>query len=268
MSSPLLIGISARIYHPTIPVPDLGGVFTRTLHYLEQSVAHWVMSRHVLALMIPAVESESIVRRSDVSLPAYVDALDGLVLQGGADLAPETYGESASEWPGDRVRDRYEMQLFRAFVAAGKPVIGICRGCQLINVALGGTLYQDIPTQRPGSIVHSDNAIYERQLHGVRIAPGTRLASLYPGMERAAVNSIHHQAVKELGRDLVVEATAEPDGMIEAIRWAGPSYVFGVQWHPEFLALGMLRDDQLDGGPILEEFLAAARERKARGAAG
>ena len=265
MATPLLIGISARIYHPTIPVPDLGGVFTRTLHYLEQSVAHWVMSRHVLGMMIPAVESESIVRRSDLSLPAFAESLDGLVLQGGADLAPETYGETATHWPGDRVRDRYEMQLFRAFVAAGKPVLGICRGCQLINVALGGTLYQDIPTQLPDSIVHNDAEIYERQLHPMRILPGTRLASLYPGMESATVNSIHHQAVKDLGRDLIVEATAIPDGLVEAIRWAGPSYVLGVQWHPEFLALGKLHEEQLDGAPILEDFLAAARERKEKG---
>ncbi len=243
------------------------GVFTRTLHYLEQSVAHWVLSRDVLGMMIPAVESESIVRRSDVSLPAYAQALDGLVLQGGADLAPESYGESPIDprWPGDRVRDRYEMQLFNAFVAAGKPVMGICRGCQLINVALGGTLYQDIPTQLPDAIVHNDLGLYERQLHSMDIVPGTRLAALYPGRPKAAVNSIHHQAVKVLGRDLEVEAAAIPDGMVEAIRWRGPSYVFGMQWHPEFLALGQLHDDQLDGAPIREEFLAAARERKAAG---
>ncbi len=265
MAKPLLIGISARIHHPTVPAPDLGGVFTRTLHYLEQSVAHWVLSSDVLGMMIPAVESESIVRRSDVSLTAYAQALDGLVLQGGADLAPESYGESPidARWPGDRVRDRYEIQLFNAFVAAGKPVIGICRGCQLINVALGGTLYQDIPTQVPDAIVHNDVALYERQLHPMNILPGSGLAALYPQISQAAINSIHHQAVKDLGRDLEVEATAEPDGMVEAIRWRGPSYVFGMQWHPEFLALGRLHADQLDGGPILADFLAAVRARKA-----
>ena len=88
MSSPLLIGVSARIYYPHGPVLDLGGVWTKTLHYLEQSVAHWVMSPEVLAVMIPAVESESLVKRSDLSLRGYAEALDGLLLQGGNDIAP------------------------------------------------------------------------------------------------------------------------------------------------------------------------------------
>jgi len=264
-TAPLLIGVSARIYYPSRPIPELGGVFTRTLHYLEQSVAHWVMQRNVLAVMIPAVESKSVVQRSDLSLRAYADALDGLLLQGGNDVAPETYGEApiAPQWHGDRVRDRYEMELFEAFIGAGKPVLGICRGCQLINVAFGGTLYQDIPTQLPEAGAHHDAQLYDRQLHGVRLVPGTQLAALYPGLARATINSIHHQSVKELGRDLVVEARADDDDMVEAIRWRGPSYVFGIQWHPEFLALGRLHDEQLDGTPILNEFLAAARARKA-----
>jgi len=265
MNPPLMIGISARIYYPSGPVLDLGGVFTKTLHYLEQSVAHWVMSRDVLAVMIPAVESESIVRRSDVSLRAYAEALDGLVLQGGNDVAPETYGETAlqPQWSGDRVRDLYEIELFESFVAVGKPVLGICRGCQLINVALGGTLYQDIATQVPESIAHVDAGMYDKQLHTMDIVAGTRLASLYPGQTQAAVNSIHHQAVKALGNELEVEAIAVPDGMVEAIRWKGPSYVFGMQWHPEFLALKELHEQQLDGKPLLQDFLGAVRARKA-----
>jgi putative glutamine amidotransferase len=257
---PLLIGISARIYHPQGPVLDLGGVWTRTLHYLEQSVAHWLMSPRVLAVMIPAVERESLVKRADISLQGYAEALDGLVLQGGNDLAPQTYGEEpmAPEWAGDRLRDRYEMDLVDRFIHAGKPVLGICRGMQLLNVAFGGTLVQDIPSQRPGAVSHLDPAHYERCLHPVRIEPGTVLAGLYPGQETVTVNSIHHQAVKDLGRDLVVEARA-PDGLIEAIRWRGPGYAFGMQWHPEFLALGQLHEEQLDGHPILHHFLEAAR---------
>ena len=260
MTRPLLIGVSARIYHPRAPVLDLGGVWTRTLHYLEQSVAHWVMSPQVLAVMIPAVDSESLVTRDDLSLDGYAEALDGLLLQGGNDLSPETYGETPlhPDWHGDRVRDRYELDLVERFIAAGKPVLGICRGCQLINVAFGGTLYQDIPSQQPQALCHVDSDHYDRLLHPVRILPGTRLAALYPDQTDAAINSIHHQAVKALGRDLVVEAVA-PDGQVEAIRWAGPSYVFGMQWHPEFMALHQLHDAQLDGGPILRDFIAAAR---------
>jgi len=264
MASCLLIGVSARIHHPVGPVVDLGGVFTKTLHYLEQSVAHWVLSKDVLVVMIPAIESEGMIQRGDMKLSAYAAQLDGLVLQGGADVAPETYGEKplAPEWAGDRVRDRYEIELFNAFVAAGKPIIGICRGCQLINVALGGTLFQDIPTQLPEAISHRDHDKYDLQLHPMNLIQGTRLASLYPGTTQAQINSIHHQAVKDLGRDLIVEALGVPDGVVEAIRWRGPSYVFGMQWHPEFLALAALHKTQLDGKPILHDFLDAARERK------
>lgn len=264
MAKPLIIGISARIHHPVGPVLDLGGVYTRTLHYLEQSVAHWVLAKDVLAVMIPAIESEGLLRRSEMSLASYAEHLDGLVLQGGADIAPESYGETPldPEWAGDRVRDRYEIDLFNAFVSAAKPIIGICRGCQLINVALGGTLYQDIPTQVAEALPHRDVALYERALHDVDLIPGTRLAEMYPGVERACINSIHHQAVKDLGRDLVVEATGAPDGVVEAIRWRGPSYVFGMQWHPEFLDIEQHDPKQLDGGAILRDFLATARTRR------
>ena len=261
---PLIIGISARIHHPVGPVRDLGGVYTKTLHYLEQSVAHWVLAKDVLAVMIPAIESDGLIQRNEMSLASYAEYLDGLVLQGGADVAPESYGESPldPEWHGDRIRDRYEIDLFKAFVAAGKPVLGICRGCQLINVALGGTLFQDIPTQVPSTISHRDTELYDSALHDVTLVQGTRLAELYPGVHQAKINSIHHQAVKGLGRDLVIEALGVPDGVVEAIRWRGPSYVFGMQWHPEFLALKALDRSQLDGGPILADFLATARARR------
>jgi putative glutamine amidotransferase len=267
MPVPLLIGLSARIYHPTGLALSAGGVFSRTLHYLEQSVAHWVISKDVLAVMIPAVESEGLLKRRKMSLGAYAETLDGLVLQGGADIAPQTYGETpiAPEWAGDRVRDRYEMELFNAFLTEGKPILGICRGCQLINVAFGGSLFQDIPTQVPKALAHRDDEKYDEQLHCMQFVPGTRLAQLYPGTERAMINSIHHQAVKTLGRDLVIEARGEPDGIVEALRWTGPTYVFGMQCHPEFLALERLHEQQLDGTPILAVFLEAALARKVQG---
>lgn len=264
--APLLIGVSARIYHPQSPVADIGGIYTRTLHYLEQSVAHWVLSGNALPVMIPPVESEGLIQRSEMRLTHYAATLDALVLQGGADLSPESYGETPlrPEWAGDRVRDRYEIELFRAFVAAGKPVIGICRGCQLINVALGGTLYQDIATQRPAASVHVDNTLYADSFHPVHLVPGSKLAQLFPDADEPMINSIHHQAVKSVGNDLAVEARAIPDGIVEAIRWKGPSYVFGMQWHPEFMEAGHTHERQLDGRPILREFLEAAAARSHR----
>ena len=264
MSSPLLIGVSARIHHPIGPARAIGGVYTKTLHYLEQSVAHWVISANVLVFMIPAIESEGLIKRSDMRLYHYSDALDGLVMQGGADVAPESYGTKAEhpDWGGDRTRDRYEIELFEAFVGRGKPVLGICRGCQLINVAFGGTLHQDIATALPQAQVHRDTSRYDEAFHRVRFLPNTRLARLYPGRSEATINTIHHQAVNKLGRGLDVEAFAVPDEVVEAIRWRGPSYVFGVQWHPEFMHGPAMSADHLDGAPILTEFLDAARERK------
>lgn len=256
MDKPLLIGISARIYYPGSQGP-LPGVFTKTLHYLEQSVAHWVLSGHAMAVMIPAVTRDSIVTRSDLTLPDYANALDGLVLQGGNDVAPESYDESPlhPDWAGDRIRDRYEMELVNAFLQAGKPVFGICRGLQLINVAHGGTLYQDISTQKDGSLVHRDADAYDLNFHHVEIVPRSRLAQLL-GETRHKINSVHHQGVKDLAPGFVVEAVSPHDGVIEAIRHTGEAWVAAVQWHPEFHRpeLGVVDDT-----PLLHDFLAAAQ---------
>jgi putative glutamine amidotransferase len=259
MDKPLLIGVSARIYHPGAAAAPPSGVWTKTLHYLEQSVAHWLLHGGAIAVMVPAVDATSIVLRSDIDLHDYAQALDGLVLQGGNDVAPESYGETPlhADWHGDRVRDRYEIELIRAFVAAGKPVFGICRGLQLLNVCYGGTLLQDIATQRPDSLHHRVPGKYEHHHHGIEFVPGTRLAALFPGVARATTNSIHHQGIKDLAPEFEVEAHCPDDGMIEAVRWRGPSFVAGVQWHPEFHQPEDPRT--LDDRAILADFLAAAR---------
>jgi putative glutamine amidotransferase len=265
MSKPLLIGVSARIYYPGSQ-GRLPGVFTKTLHFLEQSVAHWVLSGHAMAVMIPAVTKDSIVLRSDLDLHDYAAALDGLVLQGGNDVAPECYGEAPlhPDWAGDAVRDRYEIELIDAFVKAGKPVFGVCRGLQLLNVMFGGTLWQDIATQLPGAREHRVLGAYERHLHEVAIEPGTRLAALYPGVTHGTANSIHHQGIRKLAPGFVVEARCPEDGMIEAIRrvddGGSGSYIAAVQWHPEFHEPG--HPQHFDDGPMLADFLEAARARR------
>lgn len=261
-SPPLLIGVSARIYYPSGPVLDLGGVWTKTLHYLEQSVAQMLMRCGALPVMIPAVDAQSVVQREELNLGHYAEALDGLVLQGGNDVAPETYGESPLDpkWHGDAVRDQYEMELIRAFVAAGKPVFGICRGLQMLNVAFGGTLWQDIKTQLPNALEHVKPDMYERNVHPVEIVVGTHLASLYPHISHGTINSIHHQAIRDLAPGFVVEARCPADGVIEAIRRSGPEYVAGVQWHPEFRQSTDTR--AFDDKPILFDFLQYARDAK------
>ena len=231
------IGVSPRLFHPE---PGARGVHTKLLDYLEHSVAEWLLERGGLPFLIPVSS-----RVGD-----YVAAIDGLLLQGGADISPQSYGEQPRrpEWAGDPMRDRFEIELVRACVAAGKPVLGICRGAQLVNVALGGSLHQDIPAHRAEG--------YDAHAHEVRLEPGSGLARLYGELGPRRVVSIHHQAIDRLGRDLVVEARSVGDNIVEAIRMKGTGYVCAVQWHPEFHGD---RAGFLDGRPLADEFLAAVR---------
>ena len=248
----LKIGVSACFFYPD---PTRSAFASKTVQFVEQSVPHWLMSGGALPVMVPSPLGET--ARGDVGFADYAQWLDGLVLHGGADVWPGSYGEQPMQpqWSGDRNRDEYEMALARAFVAAGKPVFGICRGMQLINVAFGGSLYQDIATQLPEAQTHRASN-YDMNLHEVKVEPGTRLAELLPGRPSHRINSVHHQAVKDLAPEFVVEARCPVDGMIEAIRYLGPAWVAAVQWHPEFhrADLGTLNDE-----PILQDFLAAAR---------
>jgi putative glutamine amidotransferase len=254
----LRIGVSARIFHPE---PGARGLRGKTLQYLEESVAHWVMSRDVMVFMIPTVGHQGMLHPSNIRLRDYAKHLDGLLLQGGADVSPQTYAatETLAEWPGDRVRDMYELELLYEFIESGKPVLGVCRGCQLINVAFGGTLYQDIATEVPTAGIHV-NEHYDQHRHAVRFPEGSTLLNMFPGRQEAVVNSIHHQAVKALGRDLNVEAVSAADGLIEAVRYRRSPFVVGVQWHPEFHRAG--GPELLDCTPLLDAFLRTARETR------
>ena len=251
----LKIGISACFFHADPQRPIFKGM---TLQYIEQNMAHWIMQKDALALMIPSPDGHTRRPSSTVSASHYAHELDALVLMGGSDVAPESYGQTAlaPEWRGDRIRDEYEIALLEAFIAEGKPVLGICRGLQVINVAFGGSLYQDIASQLPCALNHRNWDIYHGNHHATAIVPESRLATLYRGVTLAKTNSIHHQCVKALGRDLSIEAWSEPDRVVEAIRWNGPSYVFAVQWHPEFHDRSA--QSFIDDGPILEEFLREA----------
>ena len=258
MRRTLRIGVSARIFHPE---PGSTGLRSKNLQYLEESIAQWVMSRDVLVFMVPTVNTGGLLHPSNITMRHYAKHLDGLVLQGGADVSPQTYSEAPTrpEWNGDRARDLYELELLHEFVDAGKPVLGICRGCQLINVAFGGTLYQDVATDRPEALAHV-HADYDAHRHPIIFPPGSSLGAMFPNARRPIVNSIHHQAVKDLGRDINVEAISDPDGIVEAIRYQRSPFVVGLQWHPEFHRAGGV--ELLDCTPILDEFLRKARETR------
>ncbi len=254
----LKIAISACFLHPD---PNRTVFAKKTLQYIEQSMAHWVMSTGALPVMIPSPAGDS--AETEPHFGDYAQWLDGLVLHGGADVWPGSYGEMPLEerWSGDRIRDEYEIALIKAFVAAGKPVFGVCRGLQLINVAFGGTLLQDIGTQRPGALAHRDADRYDHNFHPLEIVPDSRMQALLAGAPSCKINSIHHQGIKDLAKDFVVEARCPDDGMIEAIRYTGPAYVAAVQWHPEFHHSDL---GTLDDTPLLNDFLDAAQAAKTK----
>ncbi|XAH23330.1 type 1 glutamine amidotransferase [Xylophilus sp. GW821-FHT01B05] len=260
-SQRLKIGLSACFQHAD-PARSL---FTgKTLQYVEQSIAHWLMSAGAMVVMVPCPTGET--ARGDVTLAHYAEWLDGVVMHGGADVWPGSYGEEPLQeaWMGDRIRDLYDLAVVEAFAQAGKPVFGVCRGLQLINVAYGGTLYQDIETQHEGALRHRDALTYDQNFHEIDLVEGSRLSRLYPGVLRARVNSIHHQGIKELAPDFAVEAWSYPDRVPEAIRRTGgpqKGYIAATQWHPEFHRRGA---NTIDDTAILSDFLDACAAFRTR----
>jgi putative glutamine amidotransferase len=175
------------------------------------------------------------------TLRSVYDRLDGVFLTGGVDIDPAQYGE-AEQRPlcdnPDPERDWTEMLLLRWTLADHKPLLGVCRGLQAINVAAGGTLYQDVRLQHPNAIKHdyfSVSGTYPRDLltHEVHVCADARLRSIL-GKETVAVNSMHHQAIRRLAPGLVPTAHA-PDGLIEGVEGSNGQFLVGVQWHPEEL---------------------------------
>ena len=183
-----------------------------------------------IPLLLPFTASRALIRQ-------YIDRLDGLVISGGAfDIHPSYYNEKPIKKIGAIKEERTEFELEMTHLALKRdlPLLGICGGAQAINVALGGSLYQDIATQAPHADQHEQGAKKEIGGHKVIIARGTRLEKILR-RRTLEVNTTHHQAVKKIGTGLVVNATAE-DGLIEGIESSRHSFVLGVQWHPEVLA--------------------------------
>jgi putative glutamine amidotransferase len=173
---------------------------------------------------------------TDSAYALYQEA-DGVLLSGGGDVDPAIFGEEKHEKTGetDVDRDRVELALARWAVADNKPIFGICRGVQVINVALGGSLVQDVPSQRPSALMHPMHWLEESRRddvhHTVCVHPNTLLGGI-TGFGEVGVNSFHHQAVSRVAPDFIVSAEA-PDGIVEAIELSGHAFCLGVQWHPE-----------------------------------
>ena len=190
--------------------------------------AHAVEASGGLPLVLPSVEDA-------VSIERFVALCDGFLFTGGVDIDPAHYEEKKSPFCGEiqPYRDALELQVLASVLKTDKPLLGICRGAQVINVALGGTLYQDLPSERPTDIQHRQTEDKYTPSHPIKILPNTPLHAL-TGSTRMTGNSFHHQAVKTLGRGLAPMAYAA-DGVLEAFTGTGSQYLRAYQWHPERL---------------------------------
>lgn len=225
-----LIAVSPNSF----PAEDRRFYKHKELEYGDTSIAVALRKAHALSSMVYRAGADTDEEMANLAA-AYMPRFQGLVLTGGADLSPLSYGETAlnEAWRGDRQRDRWEMALYHAAISLELPVLGICRGAQLLNVAEGGTLWQDLPSLRPDTNVHRSQELYCQLTHGIRLAEGTRIAALFEDDVRT-VNTVHHQGLREVP-DCFTETAWAPDGVIEAIERAGSPWVLGVQWHPEWM---------------------------------
>jgi putative glutamine amidotransferase len=234
------IGVSARL---RCGAPLSRGGQRKNQWGIEQMLSDWLVASGSLVAAIPPPPEDSGSNLAD----AWVRRIDALVLQGGADI------RQADEAPVDR-RDAFEMKLLNAALASGIPVLGICRGMQFINVALGGSLRRlNDDAGMSSATVHSNAAAYETHTHPVRIASGHEKTRLYGGTS-GEVCSMHCHAIDRLGSGLEVEAWCPLDEAVEAIMSNEFRWVRGVQWHPEFHRSGLLPTSALLG-----EFLEAAQ---------
>ncbi len=228
---------------------DMGG--SEPTYFLRARYLRAIEDLGGIPLILPLVEESSLRRQ-------LLKNLDGLLLTGsGPDLPPSLYGERRRyRYPVmSRQRSSFEIEMARLVVDTRLPVLGICGGMQALNVALGGTLFQDIPSQLPSALQHQQTTPATRLSHSVQVTSKSLLRRIVQ-QPRIRVNSSHHQSIKEVAPPLAVSALA-PDGVIEAVESRQHPFCLGVQWHPEFLY-----DHDNLARRIFKAFLNASRTRK------
>lgn len=204
--------------------------------YDPEKESFWMLPGYMQALenagalpvMLPMSSDEQVIKK-------IMSSVDGILFSGGHDLNPALYGEEIIPQCGKYIapRDASEKKLMEYAIVADMPMLCICRGFQLMNTVLGGTLYQDIPTQLVSDIVHRQDKPYDKPVHSVIITEGTPLHDLLQ-TDRLEVNSRHHQGIKDLSPILGIMAEA-PDGLPEAVYISGSNFAWGIQWHPEHM---------------------------------
>lgn len=221
----------------------------------EEKNSYWMLPGYMngitqaggIPFMLPLTDDLDIIQQ-------LVNTCDGFLLTGGQDVTPTLYGETAISLCGVccSERDRMEQALLTAALAQDKSILGICRGIQFLNVALGGTLYQDIPTQMASKVKHQQKPPYHIPSHSVAIAPESPLYRVLK-KEQLAVNSYHHQGIRALASSLRPMAWA-PDGLVEAVSMPDRRFVWAVQWHPEFSYL-----QEQDSRALFTTFVASTK---------
>ena len=241
----LKVGITPCFMHPEVGRRYFA---PKTLMYVEMEMVKFLSQRGICPVLLLDLPND----QKELAL----SELDGIVFSGGDDISPQMYGEQTidSTFLNDDYRDAFDLEIFKWAFNKKTPMLGICRGAQFINVALGGSLYQDIIIQKQDSIEHKKMEIYDNHFHEVEFCKESLIQSLYGDQTSGLVNSIHHQGIKDLSTKLKVEAICPHDGVIEAFSYADPEdqFIYGVQWHPEFTSCS---DSHLDSSKILDLFV-------------
>ncbi len=244
-----LIAITAIV---SVPHPVRGFYTGKRVEFAVSVMVEGVVGAGGVPIVVPVLATVPFAER-------YADLCDGLILSGGGDVAPEAWGESPRrpEWAGEPERDRFEFALLSAFLDRDLPVLGVCRGHQVLNVAFGGSLHQDLVDDGVVARPHKDPERHDRHRHRTTFTVGGYLHALY-GAEHVVTNSVHHQGVRSLGDDLDVLALSE-DGVIEGLRHRRYRYVVGVQWHPEWIDAAAVSEGVLPSDVLMADFLRHVR---------
>lgn len=234
-----VIGITANIF----PAADRRFYKNKELLVCERSMVRRILEAGGTPLVLPVVEDNE-------SISYYGHTIDGLLLSGGADIDPASWGGQSERWHGQPERDHFEIEVLKRVRQRGCPVLGICRGLQLMNVALGGSLILDIEGHNPAFHIHRSQELYCRLRHPMTVTRESWVSQLFDGETEVEINSVHHQAIDRLGDGLEALAWSD-DGIIEAIHAPGDAWTRAVQWHPEW-------DDSQPNRTLFDRFVGAA----------